>query len=169
MFSNSIFFNMPPGCFGGGLQLKKEDFMKRVLMAAVLTMVVSFALRTGTVQAQGPVGLKFSIPFNFVVGEALLPAGDYLIKTYHSQMLLIQNPRGDRTVIVMTSPQDKKFTEAGKGLGKAIFHKYGDTCFLYRVENQTEDMARQLSVSKKEKEVARLLVTPVLVAVAEKH
>jgi hypothetical protein len=106
----------------------KNKILKTFSMLSLIT-VISLT----TVSAQSPVQLKVDVPFDFVVGEKTLPAGQYSVRSasrYLQDALLIQSADGRKSALVVTNTITGK---TGENRARLIFHQYGDKCFLAQV------------------------------------
>ena len=100
--------------------------MKRIKAIALLA-IANFAM-AGTSFAQSN-GVRATVPFDFTVGDKLLPAGTYTIKAQSPHVIVIRNH--DKPIAVLTIVnQDVNKSPDG---GKLIFHKYGDQYFLSEI------------------------------------
>jgi len=133
----------------------------------VLTAVTLLALAmVPATQAQSFM-LRANIPFDFLVGETRLPAGDYHVKSTNQGTMLIQSTNARSSATALTSA-----ASAGKisDVGKLVFNQYGDQYFLSKIWVPSSDTGRELPKSRLEREVARNMSKPgpTVVAVAEK-
>lgn len=121
--------------------------MKRTIATAFFA--VASLLTAGSVSAQSSAA-QANIPFNFAVGNTVLPAGTYTVASFSSQtpeMLVIRNKdRARLTTIVMTSAGDARYA----GDSYLVFHKYGDQYFLNQVLCPSEAIIADLPTSKRE-------------------
>ena len=102
----------------------KMQALKGLAVAAFIVM-----LGASSAKASTPL-LRADIPFDFMAGSTMLPAGTYTITEDTPGALLIRNEKlGSDAAFVLakmetTKPQDS---------GKLIFNRYGDTYFLNQV------------------------------------
>jgi hypothetical protein len=117
--------------------------MKRITSIALFALV-SF-VTIGSISAQER-AVKANVPFDFTVGNKLVPAGTYTISSENSNTILIQN--GERHVAIFSSAYaDGKQSKTSK----LVFNKYGDQYFLSEVLCASVDMNLELPTSKAEK------------------
>jgi hypothetical protein len=99
-------------------------------------------------------GIRAQVPFDFHVGERLVEAGAYTVKslTDDEQVLRISGDKGSAATMTNYG------TERGNGKGRArlIFHKYGDQYFLAAVWG-ADSNGRTLSESKRERNLRKEL------------
>src|ERR1700756_349046 len=114
-----------------------------------ITAIALFALATlvaGTAKAQSNT-LKATVPFDFTVGTAHVPAGTYMISsTGSSSTVRLQNDSG-KVNIFGIGFADGKQTKASK----LVFARYADNYFLREIFCARGDMNVELPVSKSEK------------------
>jgi hypothetical protein len=121
--------------------------MKSVLTTALLTMSCLTAYTHATAQATAQV----KIPFEFTVGQRVLPPGNYSIKEVSSSWIEIENRENGTTLHFSTYPSD---CVKGK-TNTLIFSKHGDQYFLREVRGGVGDYAEDLPPSKLEREIQR--------------
>ena len=120
--------------------------MKRTTAIALIAMA-NFAL-AGTSFAQSN-GVRATVPFDFTVGNKVLPSGMYTVEEESPWFIVIKNH--DKPVErVSVVEQDGKKAATG---GKLVFHKYGSQYFLSEVLSDRANMNVQVPVSKTEKRV----------------
>jgi len=120
--------------------------MKRITAIALLA-IANFAV-AGTSFAQSRT-VQAKVPFDFTVGNKLLPSGTYTIEEESPWFIVIKNH--DKPVErVSVVQQDGKKAATG---GKLVFHKYGSQYFLSEVLSDRANMNVQVPVSKTEKRV----------------
>lgn len=98
--------------------------------------------------------LQAKIPFDFRVGKALLPAGDYTIsKTGAPSTILVKpvNHKGSGAIVLTgaVGGGNKRVSE-----GKLVFNRYGDNYFLNQVWRPGIDTGYQLMPTRTEREMA---------------
>jgi hypothetical protein len=105
------------------------------------------------VQAQEN-GIKANVPFDFVVGNQVLPAGEYLVTAQGSgnQAILIRST--DRKSTAMTITFSCTSASPSKDT-KLVFHTLGGRYFLSQVWAQGYSQGRELRKSSAEIEMAR--------------
>ena len=120
--------------------------------ALALSFLVSLAALPAA--AKSVDGMRAQVPFDFHVGERLVRAGDYTIKslTADEQVLRIS---GGKEIATTTTNFGK---ERGNGEGRArlVFHKYGDQYFLAAVWG-SDSTGRTLTESKRERNLRKEL------------
>ena len=90
----------------------------------ILMMAAAAVLAAPCAQA-GNVVLKAQIPFDFVVADRQLPAGEYRIVQEH-WLVKVYSQSGDQLAVVHWLPQ----TTDSHGSWNLVFHRYGGQRFL---------------------------------------
>lgn len=104
--------------------------------------------------AQAQTNVKADIPFDFVVGEHSLPAGEYTLvaQSPENQAVYIRSDNGKAAMVTLTqgcssaSPSDKT---------KLVFHRVGGQYFLSQIWTQGNSSGRELRKSKNEIRMAK--------------
>lgn len=118
--------------------------MKRIT-AMVLVAIANFAM-AGTSFAQSN-GVRATVPFDFTVGNELLPSGTYTFQQGSSHVIVIRNR--DKPISAM-SIVNQSYHKASNG-GKLLFHRYGDRYFLSEVLCDQANLDVRIAPSKAEK------------------
>lgn len=138
--------------------------MKRITASALFTLAA--LVTTGGVMAQGR-AVRATVPFDFTVGDKLLPAGNYEITQVSNAAIELQD-RDKHVAIFAHTNYDSRQSRNGS---KLVFDKYGDQYFLSEVLCQPSAINVNLQTSKAEKQ-ARMqrasLQTPSQVYIAAK-
>jgi hypothetical protein len=132
--------------------------MKRQMVKGLtmLTLIATVALGTAVLSANGQstLNVRAQIPFEFVVGDQTVPAGEYSVRTISSsnRALMIQNAEASistfRLANAITPKRNK--TEA-----RLVFHRYGQNYFLREVWEGGETTGQELRESKQERAIKR--------------
>jgi hypothetical protein len=96
---------------------------------------------------------KAAIPFDFVVGQKTMPAGEYAISSgnkTNKDVLWIKKTDNRATANVVTFGQNIKRQQAGSYL---LFNRYGNQYFLCQVWTKNDQVGRQAAQSVQEKEL----------------
>jgi len=102
-------------------------------------------------EAQTATPLEANIPFDFVLGNKTLPAGQYLVS----------HDSHDQAVVILRSPEHQAAMVLGTNLtsaevqrtGKLVFHRYGTQCFLTEVWEPGHDNGSKLPQTSQEREI----------------
>ncbi len=121
---------------------------KTLLITAVLALLVS------TAASAQSVNLEVTVPFNFIVNRATLPAGEYKLTSAADAgtVLAISNLDSRTTRYVLSNA-----CMSGKSASKTqlVFHRYGDRYFLSQIWIEGNDSGREIPQGAREKEVAK--------------
>jgi hypothetical protein len=98
--------------------------------------------------------VKANIPFDFMVGNKVLPAGEYIVSPRGgtNQVILIRAEEGSSAALATT------LNCASSGLSsstKLVFHTMGGQYFLWQVWTEGYDHGRQLPKSSSEVQMAK--------------
>jgi len=121
-------------------------------------------LAAPVVQAQSGM-LVANIPFQFNVGKAVLPSGEYHVKAMNPSTFLIQSKDGHQSAVAMTIGVSSSKEE---DTGKLVFNRYGNQYFLSKVWRGGNREARELVKSRTEIEIAKSMSSPEATTVAVK-
>jgi hypothetical protein len=138
--------------------------MRKRLFGVCAALLLIVGIGAVTAAAQSSISMVANIPFDFIIGTATLPAGEYKI-----DRVLLNNP----SVLVFRSSRASALTptqaeepKTGKGAYKLVFHRCGDTYFLSQVWGEDGNVARTLPKSKLEQEMTASVGSPSVVTVA---
>ena len=121
--------------------------MKRITAIAFLA-IANFAL-AGTSFAQST-GVRANVPFDFTVGNKLLPAGTYTIKEQSNHVILITNHDKPIAALSLVNGDSNRSPNGGK----LKFHRYGSQYFLSEILCEQANMSLQVPTSDTEKKTA---------------
>ena len=144
--------------------------MKKNLAGMVATMslaMVTLMLATAVpmlAQSSGP--MKVTVPFNFVVENDRLQAGEYTIERIANRRLRIHSSDGKVSTSFIAIPAQGKDT-----LEQAhfIFHRYGGEYFLAKIWTPGQNVGWEVMQGKLETELARKKTVPVETATLIGH
>jgi hypothetical protein len=122
----------------------------------MLTLLVTLALvaTAATANGQNRSTLKTNVPFEFIVGDKALPAGEYSVSSIgigHDALAIQATNASDNAVRLVNTtarPAEKSST--------LVFHRYGSTFFLSEVWIGGEGQG-QLLKSRQERAIEREL------------
>jgi hypothetical protein len=116
--------------------------MKHIIATTLLAVASLMAHRDASAQDK----LQVTVPFEFTVGQNLLPAGTYEINFVQPQAVELSNQAKHINVFaVLTSKDDVR-----ESPDKMIFNRYGNQYFLNEIHGGYGQSARKVSVSKRE-------------------
>ena len=128
--------------------------MTKKALAIASVVVLSMAVASVSARAQASSPLLANIPFQFVVGDQTLPAGEYRIERMLSgnpKVLLIRGNDGSAHRTVMTM---EVLANGWQAESKLIFNRYGNHYFLSQIWTQGDNSGRELFKSQRESELA---------------
>jgi len=123
---------------------------KRSLIMAGLAVLTFFA-STRVAKAQDMI--IANVPFDFVVGDVKLPAGEYAVKAAGPNNAVLMISRTDATQSVFVCAN----SAAGSDIqteSKLVFDRYGDSYFLHQIWTAGSSRGKQLMKTNREKEAA---------------
>jgi hypothetical protein len=123
--------------------------MKNQLLA-----LIGMGVLLATASAYAQTGLvKASIPFNFIVEKATLPAGQYSIHGLSAASRVMTIQSADHKFTKMVLPNSCESRDAAKTT-RLVFHRYGDQYFLAEVWTEGKELGQEVARSTREAEVA---------------
>jgi len=103
--------------------------------------------------AQQIVAMHANIPFDFRMGDTLVPSGTYLLEVKESAVILREEGGRLLAVAFMTIPESRLAPLAD---GELSFNRYGNDYFLASIWTPDSRNGCSLPQTRREKEVARL-------------
>ncbi len=135
---------------------------KQALMILGLVLLAGLA----PVYAQSSAKASFDIPFEFVVGNVTLPAGDYIVEySARTTMLTITNAKGSPTVYALTKNVSAK---AAPAQSKLLFNRYGAKNFLSQLWTVNDNRGYRVPKTAYEREVMATTLKSTAVQIAAK-
>jgi hypothetical protein len=124
--------------------------MKALRSTLLLLGILTFV---GAAHAQ-EVRLRANIPFDFVVGNRVLPAGEYELgkALVGANVIAIRDEDQPSTTMVGSHPC--ALSEPSK-TSKLVFHRMGGEYFLYQIWVEGRDTGSEFSKSKLEIQMAK--------------
>jgi hypothetical protein len=122
-------------------------------MRTFLTLGLLIAA-TVAADAQSARRIVIDVPFDFVVRQKKLPAGEYTIylaSRDNDKMLLVRGADGSAAEMIITSAIEGE----PRGAAKVAFHRYGDQYFLAQVWPSGTGAGRALHKSALERSIIR--------------
>jgi len=114
--------------------------------------VLGLLLAVSATQAQ-ELRVKADIPFDFVVGNKVLPAGEYMVLPEGDQQAIMIRSRDRKAAVLSVT-----LTCATSGTSdrtKLVFHNVAGRYFLSEIWSQGNDQGRRLPKSKLEVQLAK--------------
>ena len=122
------------------------------MCVSALALGILVSLASLSAAAKSVNGMRVQIPFDFHVGERLVRAGSYTVRSMSDDEALLRISGDSGNAATTTNYA----TERGNGEGRArlVFHKYGDQYFLAAVWG-SDSTGRTLSESKRERNLRK--------------
>ena len=135
--------------------MKKQ--LAKMLTKVSLVAITAMIAAVGSTQGQSPVyGVRVNIPFDFIVADKKLPAGEYSIGRAQQfsgdNVLAISSVDSGVKSFLLTNRVE---TLVPKDKGRLVFHRYGDQYFLFQVWPPGASTGRALWKSHSEREIAQ--------------
>ena len=108
-----------------------------------------------TVSAQSERIRVINIPFNFIVGQKTLPAGEYTLEPNRKDsdnVWLLQSKEGHASALFTTNTVRTSETQEEARL---VFHRYGGQNFLSQIWTPGGNTGRQLLMPRLESQLAK--------------
>ncbi len=96
---------------------------------------------------------RANIPFEFRIGNEVLPAGQYDLRIDPADHRLMVSQIGGETVVVTWALNTQR--PSTPAYSSVVFDKYGDTYFLRQVWDGSAAHGHQLTQSKAERQMAK--------------
>ena len=139
--------------------------MKRNLAGVVVAMLLVLgAVVPALAQYSGPI--KVTVPFNFVVENDRMPAGDYTIQRVATGRLRIESSDRRTVASFLAIPKQGKVTAEKAHF---IFHRYGGEYFLATIWTPGQEVGWEVLQGKLETELARKRTSPLQTAMVMGH
>src|SRR5271166_2460510 len=119
--------------------------MKKNLTSVMATVIVMAAAMVTPVFAQHSGPMKVAVPFNFVVENDRLQAGDYTIERIANGRLRIHNNDGSVSATFLAMPTQR--TDAPEK-AHFIFNHYGSEYFLAKIWTPGQETGWELLQGK---------------------
>ena len=119
--------------------------MKAIILRVTTMLAVLVALTAVSAQAQtARKTQKFTVPFQFNVGNKVLPAGEYMVSV-DNQTIRLQKSDGKANVIALS----QRTASNSDSEVKLTFRQYGDQIYLSQVW-LADGLGRQLNRQRKD-------------------
>jgi hypothetical protein len=124
--------------------------MKRKLIGILSLVAISLMLNAPGAFAQGYA--KATVPFDFNVGSAQLPAGTYTVKVEDQNTISIHN--GDSSAAALSNAR-RDYPRSTSA--KLVFHRVGNLYFLAEIWRDSSTDGMIVPTSKQEKDLVKEL------------
>jgi hypothetical protein len=129
--------------------------MKKQTLRVALMFGLLLAMATATAHAQTSLKITATIPFNFNVGDKVLPAGDYVIRRAprSDKALVVESADGHASAVIITDAVETDSRQ--RQTTKLEFRHYGEQFFLHRVWTSANATGRQVPTTRRERILQR--------------
>ena len=126
--------------------------MKYTNRMLALTLTLTMLPLLATAQLTSSQKLVTQVPFEFVLGSKIVPAGEWTVQlaSMGSKTLVIGNSKAEVAMFSNTAPVEARKPAAHCAL---VFHKYGNSYFLSAVKIQGMQKSYGLPETKAEAEI----------------
>jgi hypothetical protein len=123
--------------------------MKRGALGVLAVALIAFGAVAVSAQSGGA-RLTVKIPFDFSMGDGVLPAAQYTVEAagVHNNLLVLTGPHGSRFITANAIDN-----QAGTAADKLVFHHVGDQYFLASIWTSGNSRGYELSRSGSEREL----------------
>jgi len=139
----------------------RGDLMKKTFVTTsikvVLMIVASIATFGTSARAQTlDYGFRVNIPFDFIVGDKTLPAGQYSVARAlpgsGDLVLQIGSVEGHSRAVPLTIPVNSL---KSRDRATLVFHRFDDQYFLYQVWPSAATYGREIAKSRSERQAEK--------------
>jgi hypothetical protein len=130
--------------------------MKKQIFSVVVTGCLLALMIAAPARAQMPgTTMRVTIPFDFIVRGKTLPAGNYEIKRVGDSPagLIVQNVNEKREHLIFET--ESLETRNIPDRSEIVFNRYGDSYFLSEVLTAGEELGREVTPSRAERQLRR--------------
>ena len=129
--------------------------MRKHVCVSLLALSLLVSLAAGAPASARSVGaMRAQVPFDFHIGNTLVPAGKYTVRSLSGDETTLRIDDGRHGANINTNwSQD---SGSDKGRARLVFNKYGDQYFLAAVMG-SDNTGRRLPTSKRERSLRKEL------------
>ncbi|HKC63202.1 MAG TPA: hypothetical protein VKB86_06165, partial [Pyrinomonadaceae bacterium] len=133
----------------------KKQALKAVTML-VSIIALAFMTAVATNAQSGRTSLRANVPFDFIVGDKTLAAGEYSVAQISQDAtgIKVSGRNNHQNAMRLSIPVQ---ASAAKDRAMLIFHRYGDQYFLAQVWTPGSSEGREMLKSKAERSAEREL------------
>ena len=135
--------------------------MKKLLLRMSLITLLAVAAAYSQ-----PSPTRAVIPFSFVAGGSILPAGEYTVDQTIPGVIIIKSAKQKVGAVMSTAPVQSIGAPPASSL---VFHRHGSTVVLSQIWTRGDNSGRALTVKTREQELAKKIrvVDKTIVLLAE--
>lgn len=137
--------------------------MKNVIVRTGYAIAIGVAILLTTMTASAATVAEFQVPFQFFLGENLLPAGTYTVSvdTATNRFDMVSTEAAARVFLTRSTPR----RNAGTETATLVFYRYGKTHVLRSVWKPGSSSGLSLPGSKIEREMTSMAAAPEIVSI----
>ena len=125
-----------------------KNLITKTTLRITMGLVALLSVTTASAETVG----RFQIPFQFLMGDKVLPAGDYKVKIDTANMKIqLSSWEGSASVNLTANTPHRVAADTGK----LVFHKYGRVLVLREMWRSGGHYGHELTTSKAEREIAK--------------
>jgi hypothetical protein len=134
--------------------LEVKTMRKRACVSLLALSLIVSALAAAPAYAKSPNGLRAQVPFDFHVGDEIVPSGEYTVSALNDDgsALRIRSASGRECATTPANAKQAKLN--AKSSPRLVFHKYGEQYFLAAVWGDGET-GREIPESGRERALRR--------------
>jgi hypothetical protein len=135
--------------------MKKQILKALTMLVIIMTMALITAVVSANAQTRGR-SLEANVPFDFIVGDQTMAAGQYSISqiTQQADDIAVRSAASSANAIRLTNGVEADETPKQS---KLVFHQYGDKFYLAQIWTVANREGRELLKSRSEKTLEREL------------
>lgn len=127
--------------------------MRKRVCVSLLALSFLASMAAAAPASAGSAGaMKAHIPFDFHVGDRLVPAGEYIVRSLGDGGTTLFLSDGRHGAVVNTNPAQGRTN--GEGRARLVFRRHGDQYFLAAVWG-SDNTGRKLRASKRERSLRK--------------
>ena len=127
-----------------------NNFITKTGLAIAMGMVAFVTLASAEAIPAG----RFQVPFQFLAGDKVLPAGDYTVKIDSASNRMELHSWGGSAGLLLTADAPHRDL-TGSPKGKLVFNRYGNVLALSEMWRYGSSYGHRLPASRLEREIAR--------------
>ena len=134
--------------------MKKQALKAVTMLVSIIALAFMTAVATNAQSSR--TSLRANVPFDFVVGDKTLAAGEYTVAAINqdSTGIKVSGKLNHQNAIRLSIPVEAK---AEKNRAMLIFHRYGEQYFLAQIWMPGSSEGREMLKSKAERAAEREL------------
>ena len=128
-----------------------KPLTKAMFVAGLAAVLCTAAAVPATAQSAGR--LRVAIPFDFSMGKATLPAGDYTVQVLESGLLIFTSESGQGRQLALST---YGYSSKASGSPHLVFTRYGNDVFLNQIFLSGDGEYNELPANRKEQRLRQM-------------